>query len=159
MSHNNLIQVCSDIHLETGDIKESDFKNILIKSAEILVLAGDIGSPFDKIYEQFILFCSSIFTKVLLITGNHEYYNYTICKTDNKIEEICLLYDNVIYLNNKIYEYDYNKSLLRPYNLFALPRLLETVLQSAHSRYHSISYKIHLFLLVVFYFLIRLFIY
>jgi len=54
----DLIQVCSDIHFERGDLTKDDFKNIIQKNAEILVLAGDIGDPFTDIYLEFINYCS-----------------------------------------------------------------------------------------------------
>jgi predicted phosphodiesterase len=102
----NLIQVSSDIHFERGDLNIGDFINIIKKNAEILVLAGDIGDPFSNIYYKFIEYCSELFNHVLLITGNHEYYNYSIDEVDNKINKICDNFINVHYLNNKIFYYD-----------------------------------------------------
>lgn len=102
----NLIQVCSDIHFERGDIKINDFKNIIQKNAEILVLAGDIGDPFSDIYLQFIEYCSELFVHVLVITGNHEYYNHSIEEVDIKINKIVDNFINVHYLNNKTFYYD-----------------------------------------------------
>lgn len=50
MKYNNLVQVCSDIHLERDDI--SDISKIITPNAEILVLAGDIGNPMKSIYNN-----------------------------------------------------------------------------------------------------------
>jgi len=102
----DIIQVCSDLHLEYNDITVDKFKEIVIPSASILVLAGDIGNPYKKIYEDFISYCSENFEYVLLITGNHEYYNNDIDLTNNKITYICNLYNNVKFLNNQAFEYD-----------------------------------------------------
>lgn len=102
----NLIQVCSDIHFEKGDIVEINFNNIIQKNAEILVLAGDIGDPFTDIYLNFIKFCSELFIHVLVISGNHEYYNYSIEEVDDKINKICNNFINVHYLNNKTFYYE-----------------------------------------------------
>lgn len=35
------------------------------------------------------------------MAGNHEYYGHSIDQIDQKIEEICHLYNNVTYLNRK----------------------------------------------------------
>ena len=52
----------------------------------ILCLCEDIGYPHTKIYKWFITWCSEHFTKVFIITGNHEYYStkYTISQQWNK---------------------------------------------------------------------------
>lgn len=102
----NLIQVCSDLHLEYDDIKQQNFSDIIKPNAEILVLAGDIGNPSDKIYKDFINYCSKLFINILIISGNHEYYYHSIDETNNIIENICNLYNNVHYLNNKIFKYE-----------------------------------------------------
>jgi predicted phosphohydrolase len=102
----NTIQVCSDIHLEKGDINKIQFNNIIIKNADILVLAGDIGNPFTNIYRNFIDYCSKLFIHVLIISGNHEYYYNDIYETDKEIDIISSKYTNVHYLNNRIFEYN-----------------------------------------------------
>ena len=102
----NLLQVCSDIHLEMGDIDEIHFSKIIQPSAEILVLAGDIGHPSEPIFDKFIAYCASLFKHVLFISGNHEYYSKTMRETEKCIEQIVNNYSNVIYLNNKTFEYE-----------------------------------------------------
>ena len=72
------IQYASDLHLEFGENSKWLKSNPLIPSAEILVLAGDIGylgnsnyatHPFwDKVSEDF--------KKVIVIPGNHELYKF-----------------------------------------------------------------------------------
>lgn len=101
----NLIQVCSDLHLENNNIDKQNFCDIIKPNAEILVLACDIGDPFDKIYKEFIDYCSKLFVNILIIAGNHEYYYHSIDETNDIIEVICNSYDNVYYLNNKIFKY------------------------------------------------------
>jgi predicted phosphodiesterase len=54
----SLLQVCSDVHLDYGDISLSEFSKIVEPHAEILVLAGDIGNPYTELFEQFIQYCS-----------------------------------------------------------------------------------------------------
>jgi predicted phosphohydrolase len=102
----SLLQVCSDLHLENNDIKESDFPNIIKPVASILVLAGDIGDPFSPLFEQFLCYCSKHFQNVLFVTGNHEYYNYSINEVDNKINKLCEKYKNFHFLNNGIFQYE-----------------------------------------------------
>jgi predicted phosphodiesterase len=107
-SISNLLQVCSDIHLDYGDITSSEFSKIVEPHAEILVLAGDIGNPFTEIYEQFIQYCAERFKCVLYVAGNHEYYKHknSISQTNHKIYNILRKYSNVHFLNNKVFEYE-----------------------------------------------------
>jgi 3',5'-cyclic AMP phosphodiesterase CpdA len=42
--------------------------------ADNLFLAGDIGTPLDRNYEEFLKYCAGLYKQVYLITGNHEYY-------------------------------------------------------------------------------------
>lgn len=71
------IQYISDIHFELLDKQNSfdsffkDFK----KMADILVLAGDVGYPYEKHYINSLKIFSEMFEYVILIHGNHEYYN------------------------------------------------------------------------------------
>lgn len=104
MKYNNLVQVCSDIHLERDDI--SDISKIITPDAEILVLAGDIGNPMKSIYNNFLNYYSKLFNIIFIITGNHEYYGNSMIETNKKIEEICDLYDNIHFLNNKTFKYE-----------------------------------------------------
>jgi predicted phosphohydrolase len=104
MNYNNLLQVCSDIHLERDDI--SDISKIITPNAEILVLAGDIGNPMTTIYNNFLDYYSKFFKIIFIITGNHEYYGNTIIETNKKIEEICESYNNIHFLNNKVFKHE-----------------------------------------------------
>ena len=81
------IAVCSDLHLEFGDL---DLTND--ESADVLILGGDIfiaselaSGPVltvtEKVqeradrYNAFITRCSERFPNVILIMGNHEHYH------------------------------------------------------------------------------------
>jgi predicted phosphohydrolase len=88
------------------DKKKNDFQNIIKKDADILILAGDIGNPYDKIYDDFIQYCSKLFIHVLIVAGNHEYYDSSIYETDIKINDVCKQFTNTHYLNNKIFKYN-----------------------------------------------------
>lgn len=66
----------SDIHLEF--LPDSDGFSFTSKwpSADVLLLAGDIGSPI-RAYEQYKRFLEHVkrtYATVIFISGNHEYY-------------------------------------------------------------------------------------
>ena len=104
----NLLQVCSDIHLDYGDIQPSEFSKVVTPDAEILILAGDIGNPYTELFEQFIQYCAEKFNFVLYIAGNHEYYKhkYTIAQTNEQIYRVFQKFSNVHFLNNQVFEYE-----------------------------------------------------
>ena len=74
----SLIQYVSDLHLE----KKINNRSIIAKKP-YLILAGDIGYPFQNNYKNFLLHMSYIFNKVFLIAGNHEYD--LLKKDENKL--------------------------------------------------------------------------
>ena len=105
------LYVLSDIHLEfykTLPKLEKKIQDIDLSCVNILCLCGDIGYPHSKIYKWFITWCSEHFTKVFIITGNHEYYSdkYTISEIDSHIGYLTQKYENVTFLNNttELYE-------------------------------------------------------
>jgi len=100
------IQYFSDLHLELFRKKNLKFLDLFLKPcAPILVLAGDIGNPFDVIYESFLCRVSKDFDKVFLVTGNHEYYKNDLSLTEEKIKEIIVNLKNVSFLNNSYEDY------------------------------------------------------
>lgn len=98
------IAVCSDIHLEFGDLDLTNDEN-----ADVLILSGDIFVASDlenyqnedglvipvmqsavargKRYNNFIMRCCERFPKVLMISGNHEHYHGDFYKTHNIIRK------------------------------------------------------------------------
>lgn len=72
------IQYASDLHLEFGDNSKWLKSNPLLPSADILVLAGDIGYLGDANYvtHPFWDKVSEGFKKVIVIPGNHELYKF-----------------------------------------------------------------------------------
>jgi len=97
-------QVISDIHLEAGT-----YHNIKAK-APYLLLAGDIGYPESRIFQDFIKQCAKKFEKIFYTSGNHEYYqskknnHKTMKEIDAIITDICNQYNNVYYLQNNYYD-------------------------------------------------------
>lgn len=63
------LQILSDLHLEFSP------NFYLPKTGNVIALLGDIGYPKSLIYREFITKLSKDYEHVLLITGNHEYYN------------------------------------------------------------------------------------
>jgi predicted phosphohydrolase len=102
------IQICSDIHLDYPDFNEdsNNFIKIINPSADILIIAGDLGNPYHQNYYNFLLYYSQLFIKIIIIAGNHEYYYNDIFQTNLKIEEICNKFNNVYFLNNSSIEID-----------------------------------------------------
>eukprot|EP00961_Rhodomonas_salina_P282238 3813531-Rhodomonas_salina.1 len=72
------VQIASDLHLEfirTDCGGELDMDNIVVPSAPILILLGDIGIPTNALYREFLLHQAGRFEAVLVLTGNHEFYD------------------------------------------------------------------------------------
>ncbi len=95
------IQYISDIHLE---VRPSKFKHILTPCADVLILAGDIGHPFRRTYEQFLNWCSLKFKNVILIPGNHEYYGSSLKKGKKRLKRLCKKY-NISLLDRDVLEF------------------------------------------------------
>ena len=72
------IQYASDLHLEFGENSKWLKENPLIPSADILVLAGDIGYLGDDNYKThpFWDWASENYKQVIVIPGNHELYKF-----------------------------------------------------------------------------------
>jgi predicted phosphohydrolase len=112
------LQIASDLHIE--------FLNALNNGAEIqaslidygvggkfLALLGDIGVVCDsdredgrlagmKQYRAFLRAQAKHFDKVIVITGNHEYYRSSVDDVDRRIEEMCAeMPDKLVFLNAK----------------------------------------------------------
>jgi predicted phosphodiesterase len=109
-----LFQYFSDVHTEFYTGNPGKIKRFKIEpKAPYLILAGDIGIPDYVIYREFLEYLSPMFKKIFLITGNHEYYSkgfnleseYMI-KVDNKIREITKEIENVVFLQNELYNID-----------------------------------------------------
>ena len=69
------VQIASDLHIEYKNDSNPNPLNYITPSADVLVLAGDIGSFYKM--EQLTKFMESIcshFQLVLYVPGNHEWY-------------------------------------------------------------------------------------
>ena len=106
------IQIISDIHLEF-DGKHGTYKKMpklenKDDKASILALLGDIGYPSMEIYEKFIQDIREKYKYILIITGNHEYYDEKkeMYQINQCIDKIVNKYENVYFLNKKAIEFE-----------------------------------------------------
>lgn len=96
-----IIQYGSDLHLEfEKKIKNFNWVIKPIKDAEVLILAGDICDPRLDVFVRFMKYCVDEWKYVIMISGNHEYYNSSIKQTDLLLEKFSKEI-GFHYLNNK----------------------------------------------------------
>lgn len=75
------VQIASDLHIEFAERfvpahpDDAALQSIVTPSAPVLALLGDIGIPTYPVYRRFLLLQAERFEHVLVITGNHEYYD------------------------------------------------------------------------------------
>jgi len=106
------IAVCSDLHLEFGDItlKNEEAADVLILGGDIMV-AKDIGRPDPNNimegarshrYRDFISRCAFEFPHVVFIMGNHEHYHGDFTTSADVLRSICAEFDNVHFLDKEL---------------------------------------------------------
>ena len=99
------IQYMSDLHLEFCDNSMWLKHNELPVTGDVLVLAGDIFYLKNRIAPLFWKWASANYRQVLIVPGNHEYYNY--CDVmDNGLEWNWIFKNNVGYYQNQIVRID-----------------------------------------------------
>jgi len=85
------IQYISDVHLDING--QTSFSDLLKPAGDILILAGDISSPLYHKLPKFLKWCRERWDKVVLVPGNHEYYNakgkYNMVEVEGKLGDIC----------------------------------------------------------------------
>jgi predicted phosphohydrolase len=90
------IALLSDIHLEYDD-PQKKLSSLTLPPADILVCAGDLGSPFSKAYRDLIAYVTAVYDYVIVIAGNHEYHapspcrigEHSLCQTEQAIRDVC----------------------------------------------------------------------
>ena len=109
------IKYISDIHFEHMTKGSQMLKMIerLVpgeeeQEDEILVLAGDIGTPYKKHYRKCLEHVNKHFKKTFLLAGNHEFYGnvYTVEEIYRMIEELVKEFPNIVFLQNSSYVYE-----------------------------------------------------
>lgn len=98
------IQIASDLHLEHIEDEDVDFSDILNPSADVLALCGDIITYDSPLLQPFLEWCSSNFTFVLWVPGNHEYYtcdSLSYNELNLLYSYICSHFSNVFFMNKR----------------------------------------------------------
>lgn len=94
------LALCSDLHIDFRDLSNTFYENS--QGVDALVMAGDtiesrklhsIKPVFDKL--------SKLYPKVILISGNHEFYGSEVNESKQHIRDLTSNYDNVIYLDDE----------------------------------------------------------
>ena len=131
-------QYISDTHLEHRE-------NVVLEPlGDVLLLAGDIGSPVSANYNQFLQHQSLHFEKVFVITGNHEYYG-SPCNEMHTVEAQCrdvcrsMPRQNVHFLQNEAHEVRPGLSIFGSTFWTEVPDKKMSLVQSAINDYECIS--------------------
>lgn len=85
-------QLASDLHIEHyDDPSEVTSATFLEPSSPILVIAGDCGCASDKVFATFLKDVASKFQHVLLVAGNHEFYQHHASRKRKSLQEVAQL--------------------------------------------------------------------
>lgn len=128
---NYSLQFASDIHLE---FNVPPFDQILQPTAKDLALIGDIGSPWEQVYTDFLRWCSVRWDRVFVLAGNHEYFakapetwngvDKTMPAVDRQIRKVCsAVGKNVIFLQEDAYFIESHKIIVMGATLWTAPDL------------------------------------
>ncbi len=135
------INYASDLHLEFEENSKFLKSHPIIPTADILVLAGDIGYLGHDTYisHPFWDWASENFKQVLVVPGNHEFYGgYDLSNLRTGMEES--IRKNVAWFYNKSITIDDVEFVLSP--LWAkIPPLAEYIIQSRVSDFKLIKYN------------------
>lgn len=97
------IQYASDLHLEMNANTQYLLENPIKKAADILILAGDITYLKDSYLANKVLDqLSETFEEILMIPGNHEFYNFCFPIENTFPNFEFKVRDNITYYNNKV---------------------------------------------------------
>ena len=101
------IQYMSDLHLEFSDNSRWLKHNELSVTGDVLVLAGDIFYLKNKVapLANFWKWASANHRQVLIVPGNHEYYNYYDVM-DKGLQWKWMFKNNVGYYQNQVVRID-----------------------------------------------------
>lgn len=124
------VQYASDLHLEMYQNRDYMIDNPIIPVADVLALAGDITKMQEKYYKDEIFdYFSKNWKLVIVVPGNHEYYNNRDIKAINRVKLNEKIRENVLLVNNNIITYEGINfictilwSNLSPTNMYAVER-------------------------------------
>ena len=92
------IRLLSDLHTEFRLPYKTHAMSIY-KGEDVLVLAGDIASGATNTMDVIKHFRNQGFPQIIYVAGNHEYYGTGFDDFNAKMENKCLEFDNVHFLN------------------------------------------------------------
>lgn len=78
--------------------------------ASVLALLGDIGAPATPGYRSLIAWAAGMYDHVLVVAGNHEYYQErnqkrrTMAQLNAKMQEVCAEIPNAYFLEHGVVE-------------------------------------------------------
>lgn len=139
------IQYCSDLHLEFREnLRMMNAKDpVLDVAGDVLVIAGDVGYLSDKNVEHLRLWkwMSENYRQVLMVAGNHEFYNHgDIAAMGDSWEKKFL--PNVGYYHNKVIRIGTTDFILSTLWTRISP-LDEMMVQAGMNDYRQILYNRH----------------
>ena len=139
------IQYCSDLHLEfRANLRMMNAKDpVLDVAGDVLVIAGDVGYLSDKNVEHLRLWkwMSENYRQVLMVAGNHEFYNHgDIAAMGDSWEKKFL--PNVGYYHNKVIRIGTTDFILSTLWTRISP-LDEMMVQAGMNDYRQILYNRH----------------
>jgi predicted phosphodiesterase len=92
------IRLLSDLHTEFRlPYKTQPFAEY--RGEDVLVLAGDIASGSTNTMDVIKFFRNQGFPQIVYVAGNHEYYGGNFDEFNAKMENACLKFNNVHFLN------------------------------------------------------------
>ena len=104
------LAVCSDLHLEFGDLNlvNTENANVLVLSGDIMVVADLADCTFGrgKIYFDFIMRCMEQFPLVVMVMGNHEHYHGDYSKSADLIRKTFADWPRFILLDKESLDID-----------------------------------------------------
>ena len=135
------IQYCSDLHMEFHDNMRFMKSLPLEVVGDVLVLAGDVGYLVDTTipHLRFWKWASENYRQVLMVAGNHEYYNNGDIATQGESWQKMFL-PNVGYYHNKAVRID-NVDFILSTLWSRIPPVDELAIQNGMNDYAQILYN------------------
>ena len=137
------IQYCSDLHMEFHENMRFMKSLPLEPVGDVLVIAGDIGYLVDTTIPnlRFWKWASENYRQVLMIAGNHEFYNNGDIAAQGESWQKMFL-PNVGYYHNKVVRID-NVDFILSTLWSRIPPVDEMAIQSGMNDYAQILYNKH----------------
>ncbi len=135
-------QIASDLHIDINHPQK--FSSILEPSAPYLILAGDIAEAISSDYRNFLKYCDDNWELVFLVAGNHEYYQGSIERTDQKLKLFENDFDNLHILQRDKYLMEDEKIRILGTTLWSyIPPKAQKSVYSFLNDYQMIDYLNH----------------